>query len=131
MKNIIIVCVILLLSVVSLNCIQKSSVNLQEEAVLQLQDFLDKQNKLFERQKRYEFQQVLDVKRLDRKRVEVTFQYKFINKAMTVNRTEEIKQGTFLFQWQDKGKLIVTPDDETKRVRWVLTRTWEYDRENE
>ena len=130
-KYIVIVFVLLLLSIVILNCIQKSSANLEEEAVLQLQDFFDKQNKLFEPQKRYEFRHLIDVKRLDRKRADATFHYKFIDNFMTVNQAEEIKQGTFLFQWQDKGKLVVTPDGETRRVRWVLSKTWEYDEEKE
>jgi hypothetical protein len=129
LKNIALVGIISLLSLTILSCIQKSSANLEEEALLQLYDFFDKQNKLFERQKRYEFQQLLDVKRLDRKRAEVNFQYKFIDNYMTVNRREEIRRGTFLLQWQDKGKLVVTPEGETQRVRWVLSRTWDYDRE--
>ena len=130
LRGITLVCIILLLSITLLTCIQKSSANLEAEAIIQLQDFFDKQNKLYERQKRYEFQGLLDVKRVDRKRAEVNFQYKFIDNHMTVDRKEEIKRGTFLLQWQDKGKLVVTPDGETQRVRWVLSRTWEYDQEN-
>ena len=130
-KDIALVGIMSLLSLTVFNCIHKSSANIQEEATLQIQDFLDKQNKLFERQKRYEFQQVLGITRLDRKRAEVTFQYKFIDNYMTVDRREEIKRGTFLLRWQDKEKLVVTPDGETRRIRWVLSRTWEYDRAKE
>lgn len=130
-RDSILILLVSFLSISTLNCIQKSSANLEEEALLQLRDFFDKQNKLFERQKRYEFQQVLHFKKLNRKRAEVTLEYKFIDNYMTVDRTEEIKRSTFLLQWQEKGKLVVTPDGETQRVRWVLSRTWDYDREKQ
>jgi hypothetical protein len=111
----------------SLRCVQRTSANLENDASLQIADFFDKQNKLFEGQKRYEHQKIVELKKLDRKTAEVTIQYRFIDKYMTVNRTEEVRQSTFLFRWQDEGKLIVPPESKATRVHWVLTKTWEYD----
>ena len=122
-------CILSFLCVLSLECIQKTTADIEEEAIVQILDFFDKQNKLFERQKRYEFLKVMGIKRLDRKRTEVTLQYRFIDKYMTVDRTEEIKQATFLFRWEDKGKLVVPPEGKAQRVRWVLSKTWEYNQE--
>ena len=117
-----------LLCVLSLDCIHKTSADIEGEAIVQILDFFDKQNKLFERQKKYELLGIISVERLDRKSAEVTLQYRFIDKYMTVDRTEEIKQATFLFRWKDKGKLVVPPEGDSRRVRWILTSTWEYDR---
>lgn len=129
--KIVVLFICFLFAFISLDCIQKSSANLEEEAIVQLQDFFNNLNELYERQKRYEFQKILDVKKLDRKRAEVALQYKFIDKYMTVDRTEEVRQSTFLFCWQDKGRLVVLPEGGTRRVRWVLSSTWEYDQDRE
>jgi len=95
---------------------------------VQLEDFFDNLNELYEREKRYEFQRIVNINKLDRKKAEVTLQYAFIDKHMTVDRTEEVRQSTFLFRWQDRGKLVVSPEGKTRRVRWVLSSSWEYDK---
>ncbi len=117
------------LSLLSLRCAEKTSASLENDARLQVLDFFDKQNKLFEGQKRYLFQNIVEVKRLDRKTAEVKVQYRFTDKYTTVDRTEEVRHSTFLLRWQDEGKLILPPDSEATRVHWVLTRTWDYDTE--
>ena len=131
MKSIVSLCVLSFVCILSLDCIQMASADLEKDAIVQILDFFDKQNRLFERQRRYEFLHIQSVQKLDRKSAEVTLQYRFTDKYMTVDQTVEIKQSTFLFHWRDKGKLVVSPEGESRRVRWVLSSTWAYDRNRE
>jgi len=118
--------VLLVSCIFFLNCVQNTSVTIESDAILQILDFFDKQNKLYDRQKRYEFQEIVDIKRLNRKKTEVTVQYVIVENYMTVDRTAELKQQTFLLEWQDQGRLVVPPEGEAQRVHWVLTKTWDY-----
>lgn len=118
--------VLLVICILFLNCVQNTSVTIQSDAILQIIDFFDKQNKLYDRQKRYEFQEIVDIKRLNRKKTEVTVQYVIIENYMTVDQIAELKQHTFLLEWQDQGRLVVPPEGEAQRVHWVLTETWDY-----
>jgi hypothetical protein len=118
--------VFLIVTVLFLSCVHDTSINIESDAVLQLLDFFEKQNTLVERQKKYEFQEIVGLKRLGRKKAEVTIQYLLIDKYLTVDRTTELKRSTFLLEWRDEGKLVVPPEGDAKRVHWVLTKTWDY-----
>ena len=115
----------------STGCVQQSSEEIVNEAFIQLLDFFHKQNLLKEPQEHFEFQGVLDVKRLNRKQAEVTAQYVYMDNYMTVDRTNEIKQSVFLLEWKEEGRLVVPPEGDAVRVYWLLTETWNYKPENE
>ena len=116
----------LCLSLLYLDCIHSTTGTIEPDAILQVRDFFETQNKLHERQKHYVFQDIVEVRRLDRKKAEVVVQYVFFDQYMTVDQTAEIRQSTFLLEWQEQGRLVVPPEGEAERVHWVLIKTWDY-----